>query len=479
VDQGKAPVYDLGKLTVQKYLTDVFYYERFLHELGFDVDAIMSQIAAITTAERTAPHMKYRGHALKRSKAFFVDSLDLLPIYVYPGFQYQTALEEYRLISSCPIIYSLWGLMVNVFGHQFNHVILTDYADESDNIGWHNDKTATLDTTVPIVTLNCFQQRPLLLRENGATTTACEIPGAHGSVTILGHATNATHEHSIQPSKEKLQRRISIIFRRVKNLMLRATVEKKAAVTIKKRGTAPTVAPDAAAAPVEHKSTSYLQDTVYYGTWFKDLGYDVESITAEVAKIPMIDRNAVHMKYRGHAAHHSKCFFVDSLEQVPVFSYTGFQYETITAAYRLLSSCSIVYALWSEVCKRLNIAFNHITVMCYENEADYVNWHQDKNTTLDPAAPIVSLSFGSERTLSFRPYPSQKTDKATAAVTLAPGSMLCMGPKTNELNEHALLPEAAATGKRHVVILRKVKDDNRMTLAAIQKKVDATVSRRA
>src|SRR5438046_568680 len=88
-------------------LDDTVYYPNWLQTLGYDVDEITKQIEAITLADRAARHMKYCGKPLPRSKFFYVDSLEKVPVYNYPGHQWRTVTEEYRLIESCPIIHSL------------------------------------------------------------------------------------------------------------------------------------------------------------------------------------------------------------------------------------------------------------------------------------------------------------------------------------------------------------------------------------
>ena len=221
-------------LTTYSYLHDGLYYPKFFTELGYDTDAIAKQVAAITPADRASAHMRYRGHALKRSKWFFVDSLESVPIYSYPGFTYKSVVAEYKTIASCPIIYSLQQEIKTRFGHECNHVIGTTYYDEGDNIGWHNDKVATLDETMPIYTCSFFQQRPLAFRPNPTAdlkepAVAVEVPMEHGSLTVLGSKTNATHQHAILPARTKLELRISVIFRVVKNRVSMKDVLKRAA----------------------------------------------------------------------------------------------------------------------------------------------------------------------------------------------------------------------------------------------------------
>ncbi len=54
------------------------------------------------------------------------------------------------------------------------------------------------------------------------------VPMEHGSLCITGHSTNAANQHSIMPTKAKVAKRRSVIFRRAKRIMTMADVKKHA-----------------------------------------------------------------------------------------------------------------------------------------------------------------------------------------------------------------------------------------------------------
>lgn len=216
-------------LTQQACFDDCYYFPNFLTELGYDSQALGEQIRTLPFADRGASHMRYRGHELKRSKFFYVDSLKQVPIYSYPGFQHRSVLEEYKLIEEQPQLNALRMLIREVLGYETNHVIGTLYKDEKDTIGYHDDKIKTIDEKVPIFIFSFLQQRPLSFRHN-MTGAVTEVPMKPGSLFVMGHETNKHYQHAILPTKTPLNERVSVIFRKIKNLVSIDEVKKKAKI---------------------------------------------------------------------------------------------------------------------------------------------------------------------------------------------------------------------------------------------------------
>jgi hypothetical protein len=177
--------------------------------------------------DRNHKHMLYRGRPIARSKLFLVDQLQpSVPVYLFPGFQYAQIAHDYHSMHEVPLIDQMSLELAKQFGLSTNHVILTRYQDQHDNIGYHNDKPKTIDPDVPIFIISLGAQRPLLFRKNGTQEPCCEIPMEPGSLFVLGHKTNAAYQHSIAPSNEELGPRISIIFRQIIHRIPWAQVEK-------------------------------------------------------------------------------------------------------------------------------------------------------------------------------------------------------------------------------------------------------------
>jgi alkylated DNA repair dioxygenase AlkB len=211
--------------------------------------------------DRTSAFMKYRGHALKRDKAFFVDSPsvteagepDELYPYHYPGFQLESLLH-YHAVSSMPSLQRLLALLhTYTFQGQpmrFNHVIATRYRNGDDAIGWHADKMRDIAPGTPIVSLSLGATRDLQLR--AATTSEKDpasetIPLRHGDLFVLGPETNRHMQHRVPPVRITTAAevgaaplpRISLVFRNIHTRVSRddvlATVKRSADRKARKR----------------------------------------------------------------------------------------------------------------------------------------------------------------------------------------------------------------------------------------------------
>jgi len=108
-----------------KNLPGCMYYPNWcVDELKMSPEKLYAALGEIEVADRSSKWMKYRGHSLRRSKYFFVNDLDKrVPVYLYPGFQYASIVEEYRLIQDNPVIQRISQLVDT----DINHVIGTLY----------------------------------------------------------------------------------------------------------------------------------------------------------------------------------------------------------------------------------------------------------------------------------------------------------------------------------------------------------------
>jgi len=233
----------MSSIQMQQYLVGD-YYPNWIQETfhGTVTPAkLMKMLASYDFADRSAAHMKYRGHEIHRSKIFWVDNLEeKVPIYTFPAFQYQQVKKEYQLISTSEWVEKIQEALDGQFGVATNHVIGTLYQDGKDSIGWHNDKPKTLDSIAPIFFLSFGQQRPLLFRKNGMEQVCCEISMAPGSLFVLDASKNQQYQHCIAAESDtnnnsnsnnnnnsRCKPRISLIYRQVKNILTMQEIEKK------------------------------------------------------------------------------------------------------------------------------------------------------------------------------------------------------------------------------------------------------------
>jgi alkylated DNA repair dioxygenase AlkB len=89
-----------------------------------------------------------------------------------------------------------------------------------------------------------------------------------------------------------------------------------------------------------------------------------------------------------------------------------------------------------EICRT---TFNSCLFNMYHNGSEGMGWHSDDENSLDPEAPIASLSLGASRRFLFR---SKENPKAKKEIILEPGSILLMSAECQREWQHSL-PVAA------------------------------------
>lgn len=94
----------------------------------------------------------------------------------------------------------------------------------------------------------------------------------------------------------------------------------------------------------------------------------------------------------------------------------------------------------TDLCARINdvlgTELNHIVILLYRDGDDSIGFHKDKTLDLDEKSPIVSVSLGATRTYCLRDH--NLNPKIHQEIDLENGTMLVLGPKTNENFYHAI-----------------------------------------
>jgi alkylated DNA repair dioxygenase AlkB len=188
---------------------------------------------------------------------------------------------------------------------------------------------------------------------------------------------------------------------------------------------------------------------------------------------------------------------------VPIYKYPGFQYES-TLQYVNLASMPFGNALVEQLEQRaaykgVPLTINHVIGTHYVTGEDNIGFHSDKAEDIQADSPILMFSFGGRRELWFREVAgddkSEKDEKdgkddsgatssakksgaatstteknggsenkigtpapATPAATstakkqaivqkfvMEPGSLFVLGPETNRLLQHSIVPESDET----------------------------------
>jgi hypothetical protein len=97
---------------------------------------------------------------------------------------------------------------------------------------------------------------------------------------------------------------------------------------------------------------------------------------------------------------------------------------------------------------------NHCVTNYYRDGKDFISHHSDKDLDLSRRGVIVSVSLGDERVFELK---RRADPKDITRIILPHGSILVLGPKTNQLFSHSILPKEDSTKPRISLTLREVK----------------------
>ena len=102
-------------------------------------------------------------------------------------------------------------------GQDCNHVVVNQYRDGNDYIGFHHDKSQTFVEISSVLTLSLGEERILRLKKVRGLRRGeiKDIRLRHGSMFVLGPKTNKYWKHSIVQRKGVRGRRVSLTFRSI------------------------------------------------------------------------------------------------------------------------------------------------------------------------------------------------------------------------------------------------------------------------
>ena len=98
---------------------------------------------------------------------------------------------------------------------EFTHVLCNFYRDGQDSMGWHRDNEPELgpEPLIASVSLGAVRRFVLRNREHPERKHVLELP--HGSLLVMGGATQRDWEHSLPKSARVQGARINLTFRRL------------------------------------------------------------------------------------------------------------------------------------------------------------------------------------------------------------------------------------------------------------------------
>ena len=126
-----------------------------------------------------------------------------------------------RLLASFPLAAAPPGLplaemLATVHRHvdaPFNAVGMNLYRDGADSVAMHGDKLHTIVAPHPIALLSLGATRRMLVKAKAPGARAVGVDHAPGSLLVMSHAAQSTHEHGIPKTKADVGPRMSVVFR--------------------------------------------------------------------------------------------------------------------------------------------------------------------------------------------------------------------------------------------------------------------------
>ena len=95
----------------------------------------------------------------------------------------------------------------------YNAVGLNLYRDGRDSVAVHNDKLHTIVPSHPIALVSLGDTRRMRVRAKQAPHDSIGVDLGPGSLLVMSHASQLTHEHGIAKTTRVVGPRISVVFR--------------------------------------------------------------------------------------------------------------------------------------------------------------------------------------------------------------------------------------------------------------------------
>jgi alkylated DNA repair dioxygenase AlkB len=97
-------------------------------------------------------------------------------------------------------------------GTEYNYVLVNNYVDQTNSIGYHSDDEKELGKYPTIAGISLGQERDIYFKSN-ETDEIVKISLPHNSLYVMIHPTNQNWKHSIPKKAKRLGQRISLTYR--------------------------------------------------------------------------------------------------------------------------------------------------------------------------------------------------------------------------------------------------------------------------
>lgn len=157
----------------------------------------------------------------EREEALFTQLRDGVPWHSEQRPMYDRIVDVPRLQAtvvleneaSCDQLCDVAARIAEVAPAEYSHVGLNYYRDGRDSVAMHHDRVHYLREGAPIAILSLGAPRDMLIRRQAKDVRALRITLEPGSLLVMSHASQFTHEHGIPKTTRPVGPRISCAFR--------------------------------------------------------------------------------------------------------------------------------------------------------------------------------------------------------------------------------------------------------------------------
>ena len=139
----------------------------------------------------------------------------LVAWYGDPGARYAYSGVDHEPLPWIPPLTELKQRVETLAGHAFNSVLLNLYRDGRDGMGWHADDEPELGRDPVIASLSLGATRRFRLRHRRRRQDTVALDLEHGSLLMMGGATQHHWVHAVPKTARPVGERINLTFRRV------------------------------------------------------------------------------------------------------------------------------------------------------------------------------------------------------------------------------------------------------------------------
>lgn len=183
----------------------ITYAARFLS--AAQADALFEALGRETPFEREAPVMLGRAVEVRRRTCSYGEA----------GLRYRYSGVDRVAAPWHAALAPLFAPLARLTNVHFNYALCQLYPDGEAGIGWHADKERDLVAGTPIASLSLGAERDFHVRLGSKGPTVLSVRLGHGSLLVMGGATQRHYQHRVPTSARCRVPRINLTFRVIRS----------------------------------------------------------------------------------------------------------------------------------------------------------------------------------------------------------------------------------------------------------------------